>query len=84
MSLPEIGNAGDEPDRLDAARVRWEAAGIDSYTWSFTRVCFCPPLTAEVRVEDGEAVDERIDVEFGEVDDLRLHHHGGALRRHRG
>lgn len=70
VALPDIKSAGDEMDQLDAARVRWEAAGIDSYTWSFTRVCFCPPLTAEVRVEGGEAVDRSIDVEFGEVADV--------------
>ncbi|MBL8775614.1 MAG: hypothetical protein JNK12_06780 [Acidimicrobiales bacterium] len=69
-TLPEIDGAGDEAARLEAARVRWEAAAIDDYTWSFTRLCFCPVLSAEVRVEDGEAVTESIDVEFGEADEL--------------
>lgn len=69
-TLPVITDAGDQGDRLAAARVRWEAADIDDYTWSFTRLCFCPPLTAEVRVDDGEAADQDIDVEFGEVDEL--------------
>lgn len=69
-TVPEIPAAGDEADRLEAARARWEAAAIDDYTWSFTRVCFCPPLSAEVRVEGGRAVPESIEVEFGEVEDL--------------
>ncbi len=60
-TLPEIDGAGDETARLDAARARWEAAGIDDYTWSFARLCFCPQLTAEVTVEAGEAVRESIE-----------------------
>lgn len=48
-------SGGDE--RLEAARARWAAAEIEDYTWRFTRDCFCPPLSAEVRVADGEAVD---------------------------
>lgn len=60
-TLPEIESAGDEADRLEAARTRWEAAGIDDYTWSFTRVCFCPQLTAEVTVEAGQAVRVSVD-----------------------
>lgn len=65
-TLPEIDGAGDEAARLDAARVRWEAAAIDDYTWSFTRLCFCPPLSAEVEVAAGEVVREDV------VDDDRF------------
>lgn len=71
-TLPEINGAGDEADRLEAARARWEASAIEDYTWSFTRLCFCPVLNAEIRVEDGEAVPESIDVEFGEADELEF------------
>ncbi len=43
--------------RLDAARSRWAAAGVDDYTWRFARECFCPQVSAEVRVADGAAAD---------------------------
>jgi hypothetical protein len=69
-ALPVIESRDDEVARLAAARARWEAAGIDSYAWSFTRICFCPPLTAEVQVEGGEAVSEDIDVDFGDAGEL--------------
>lgn len=49
--------AGDQAAQLEAARARWEAAGIEDYAWRFTRSCFCPPLSAEVRVAGGEAAD---------------------------
>ncbi len=51
------GDDGGEAARLEAARARWADAGIEDYTWRFTRSCFCPPLSGEVRVADGVAVD---------------------------
>ena len=49
-------DSGGEAESLDEARERWADAGIEDYTWRFTRNCFCPALSAEVRVADGEAV----------------------------
>lgn len=69
-TLPEIDPKGDESARLDAARERWAAAGIEDYRWTFRRVCFCPPATADVRVEAGEADRSSIAVEFGYPEDL--------------
>lgn len=60
-TLPEIEGGGNEADRLEAARLRWEAAAIDDYTWSFTRLCFCPQLTVEVTVEAGQPVRESVE-----------------------
>jgi hypothetical protein len=55
-ALPPIPAEGaPEQDRLDAARARWEAAGIDSYTWRYERHCLCPPLEVEIVVVDGVA-----------------------------
>ena len=69
-SLPAIEEGADERARLDAARARWDAAAIDDYTWSFRRICFCPPLRAEVRVAGGEAVPGSVAVESGRAADL--------------
>jgi hypothetical protein len=54
--LPPIPEGGDEQVRLDAARTRWDAAGIEDYDWTYARRCFCPPLEVEVHVEGGAAV----------------------------
>jgi hypothetical protein len=48
---------GDKPvplDGLEEATSRWEAAGIDDYTMSYRRTCFCPAYTVQVTVVDGE------------------------------
>lgn len=69
-TLPEIDPKGDEAARLEAAQVRWAAAGIEDYRWTFRRICFCPPATADVRVEGGEADRSSIAIEFGHPEDL--------------
>lgn len=69
-TLPEIDPKGDESARLAAAEERWAAAGIDDYRWTFRRVCFCPPMTTEVRVEGGEADRSSIAIEYGHAEDL--------------
>ena len=69
-TLPEIDPKGDQVARLEAARERWAAAGIEDYRWTFTRLCFCPPLSADIRVEGGEADRSSIEIEFGYPDDL--------------
>jgi hypothetical protein len=38
---------------LDEARARWEAAGIEDYTFTYRPVCFCPPQQFTVVVVDG-------------------------------
>ena len=35
-------NRSPEQDRLDAARSRWEASGIEDYEWTYDRICFLP------------------------------------------
>jgi hypothetical protein len=37
-------------EELDAARERWEQAGPSSYTFRYTRHCFCPQLALRVTV----------------------------------
>lgn len=69
-TLPEIGPKGDETARLEAAQARWAGAGIEDYRWTFRRMCFCPPMTADVRVEGGEADRSSIAIEFGHAEDL--------------
>jgi hypothetical protein len=46
---------------LDANRARWNAAGIRSYEYHYDRICFCPPASGVVRVEDGQVVSARLD-----------------------
>jgi Family of unknown function (DUF6174) len=50
---PIPGQGAPEPDRLDAARAHWEAAGLVTYEWTYERSCFCPPLEVRVAVTDG-------------------------------
>jgi hypothetical protein len=60
-TLPEIPAPGaPEQDRLDAARARWDAAGIEDYEWTYSGSCFCPRLTVTVRVEGGQVVDTQV------------------------
>jgi hypothetical protein len=54
---------GDDAD-LDDARDRWEAAGVDDYTMSQTRPCFCPQEFTgpfEVRVSNGAITSVRFE-----------------------
>ena len=60
---PTIPTGGSEQERLDAARARWEAIGIDDYTWSYRRTCFCPPLAVTVVVEDGVAISHELEAD---------------------
>jgi hypothetical protein len=63
---------------LDAARERWDAAGIADYSMTYREICFCPQTVVTVTVEDGEVVDTIVeqDPELGRpmdglsVDDL--------------
>jgi hypothetical protein len=65
-ALPTIPAPGTpEEARLDAARARWAASGIETYRWTYARSCFCPQLTVAVTVEAGEAVDHRVSVVGG-------------------
>lgn len=48
-----VGACAKEERQLDAARRRWEAAGITSYRYDIVVRCFCPPLDAGVEVTDG-------------------------------
>jgi len=50
------GACSREERQLDAARRRWEAAGITTYTYTIVMSCFCPPLDAVVEVVDGRVV----------------------------
>jgi len=60
-TLPPVTGGGDpEQARLDAARARWEAAGIEDYAWTYARSCFCPQLTVTVQVKSGRAVDSQV------------------------
>ncbi len=46
-----------ELERLAAARVRWQSAGIDDYRMRYTRSCFCPgPGPVDIVVRDGRVV----------------------------
>lgn len=37
------GPAAERSPDLDAARARWADAGLDAYTMTLERICFCPP-----------------------------------------
>jgi hypothetical protein len=41
---------GSAQRRLDAARARWDAAGLRSYRFRIARQCFCPPEYTARRV----------------------------------
>ncbi len=58
-----LPTGGSEQERLDAARARWDAAGIADYTWSYRRSCFCPPFAVTVVVEDGAAVSHEVEAD---------------------
>ena len=50
-----------EQGLLDVARERWQAAGIEDYTWSYERFCFCPPFAVTVEVVDSVGVSHELD-----------------------
>lgn len=52
---------------LDAARARWAAQGVSSYTFRYSPQCFCIPSDVEVTVIGGQLVATSIqtDGEFG-------------------
>lgn len=52
---------------LDANRAKWAAAGINSYEYHYERVCFCPPASGVVRVEQGRVVSVLLDESPGRV-----------------
>lgn len=74
------GPAAPRSPELDAARERWEAAGLDGYEMTLRRVCFCPapdytgPFGVTVRGGELAAVTldgVRVDDDRGEtVEDL--------------
>ncbi|MBC13990.1 MAG: hypothetical protein CMM85_13585 [Rhodothermaceae bacterium] len=79
---PQIpsGPAAERSPDLDAARERWADAGLDAYTMTLQRICFCPSPDYtgpfEVTVRDGAVASvgldgATVDVERGvSVDDL--------------
>jgi hypothetical protein len=59
---------GSAQRRLDAARARWEAAGLSSYRMRVQRICFCGPKhtrPATVLVRDGKPVRPPERVRYG-------------------
>ena len=75
---PSVGSAGvaeglpPGPNGLDAARALWEEAGLDGYTMTVSRSCFCPPEYRgpfAVTVEDGETTGALYDGRPAEVGD---------------
>lgn len=64
--LPTVPPQGSpEQDRLDAARARWDASGIEDYEWTYERSCFCPRFTVTVQVEGGVAVSHQVEPQEG-------------------
>ena len=70
--------AASRSPELDAARERWQAAGLDDYQMTLRRVCFCPAPDYTgpfgVTVRDGELAavtlgGDRVDDERGETVD---------------
>ena len=55
------GGAGPVEDQLEAARQRWDDAGISDYTMVYQPVCFCPEQHFTVTVEDDVVVSSSID-----------------------
>lgn len=61
-SAPQTAPPSSEPtaetlrQELAAARERWAAAGIVSYTWRYRPTCFCPPEEVAVTVLGGHRV----------------------------
>jgi hypothetical protein len=61
LGLLSLVVSGCSPDTrelrdLEAARQRWEAAGLVTYSYEFVLRCFCPQLDATVQVVDGVVV----------------------------
>lgn len=55
-TTPSLSVDGTEPAvNLENARTLWEQAGIEDYAWTVQRICYCPPLTADITVK-GDAV----------------------------
>ncbi len=72
------GPPASRPPELDAARERWDAAGLDSYQMTLRRTCFCPspdytgPFSVTVRGGALASVTldgARVDSERGETID---------------
>jgi hypothetical protein len=43
-------------DEITAARATWQAAGVDDYTITVERQCYCSPSEVTLIVEDGDVV----------------------------
>ena len=60
LGLAFAAGAGAQTSDIGAARARWEAAGIDSYRYTYQKYCECqpkaPPQTF-VTVSDGRVTD---------------------------
>lgn len=41
---------------LNANLAKWTAAGLRSYTYHYSRICFCAPTAGIIRVENGQVV----------------------------
>lgn len=56
------GSVTDGPltDRLATAEALWSAAGIEDYTMTIRRRCFCPLVTTRVTVSGGDAVQTKL------------------------
>ena len=68
------GPAAERSPDLDTARARWSDAGLDAYTMTLQRICFCPmpdytgPFEVSVRNDAIDAVrlmGEEVDTERG-------------------
>ena len=78
QAFPPVRTAepAERSPEVDAARARWDAAGMDSYTLTLRRSCFCPAPDDtgpfEVTVRDGAVAlvtldGVRVDAERGET-----------------
>lgn len=75
LVLSTLAGCADEPPTSVAQgpRATWADAGIDTYTITIERMCFCPDVGPyEVSVEDGEAVSVTKDGEDVPLDDESL------------
>jgi hypothetical protein len=75
LALSTLAGCAGEPSTSVAQGPRgtWAGAGIDDYTITIERMCFCPDVGPyEVAVEDGEAVSVSKDGEEVPLDDASL------------
>lgn len=75
VALCMLASCADEPSTSVAQgpRATWADAGIDAYTITIERMCFCPDVGPyEVTVEDGEAVSVTKDGDDVPLDDASL------------